>query len=246
MVSARKAYQNNLVAGHTPEPVTTAPVSEVAKAPDAVETPQPAEPLEPKPSPAEAAASSAIKQRLEEVQRAQQLVREQAAQYAAEPETPQMEDGPVAAFEQSVAALPERQQAWFKDCPQELWPERVKQIEYNHYVSARETGEIGTPAYYDHMDRALGVRNASPQSELPLPQRQRASEPAPRQASGPPVSAPPSRESHSMSTGRPVGRLSLSREEADLAKSLGLTQQQYLDGKARMIREKQGGFHRDE
>jgi hypothetical protein len=38
----------------------------------------------------------------------------------------------------------------------------------------------------------------------------------------------------------------MTREEADLAKSLGLTPQEYLDGKARMMREKAGGFHRDE
>jgi len=240
MVSARRKYPG--VADHTTEPVTTAPVSEVAKAPDAVETPQPAKPLEPKPSPAEAAASSAIKQRLEEAQRAQHLVQERAAQYAAEPEAPQMDERDQ--FEAAIQHLPPRVQTWYRNDPSWLTdPERAACITYAHHVSLRETGSVGSDDYYRRMESLMGLRDASPE---PTPERSRASEPAPRQYSGAPVSAPPSRESHSMATGRPVDRVSLSHEEAALAKSLGLTSQQYLDGKARMLREKQGGFHRDE
>jgi hypothetical protein len=240
MVSARRKYPG--VADHTTEPVTTAPVSEVAKAPDAVETPQPVEELEPKPSPAEAAASSAIKQRLEESQRAQQLVREQAAQYAAEPEAPQMDERDQ--FEAAIAGVPERAKAWYRADPSWLTdPERAAHLAYAHHVAARETGAEGSDAYFDRMESMMGLRHAEPEP-APLPERPRAS--APARHSGPPVSAPPSRDSHSVVTGQPVGRVSLSREEADLAKSLGLTLQQYLDGKARMLREKQGGHHRDE
>jgi hypothetical protein len=243
MVSARRKYPG--VADHTTEPVTTAPVSEVAKAPDAVETPQPVEELEPKPSPAEAAASSAIKQRLEEAQRAAELVKQQAQQpppqqFAAEPETPQMDERDQ--FEAAIQHLPPRIQTWYRNDPSWLTdPERNAHLNYVHHVAVRETGGVGTPEYFDRMEHMMGLRDASPE---PSPERSRASEPA-RQHSAP-VSAPPSRESASLSTGRPVGRISLSREEADLAKSLGLTSQQYLDGKARMLREKAGGFHRDE
>jgi hypothetical protein len=245
MVSARRKYPG--VADHTTEPVTTAPVSEVAKAPDAVETPQPVEELEPKPSPAEAAASSAIKQRLEESQRAAELVKQQAQQpppqqFAAEPETPQMDERDQ--FEAAIQHLPPRIQTWYRNDPSWLTdPERAACITYAHHVSLRETGSVGSDDYYRRMESLMGLRDASPE---PSPERSRASEPAPRQYSGAPVSAPPSRESHSMATGRPVDRVSLSHEEAALAKSLGLTSQQYLDGKARMLREKQGGFHRDE
>jgi hypothetical protein len=244
MVSARKAYQNNLVADHTPEPVTTAPVSEVAKAPDAVETPQPAEELEPKPSPAEAAASSAIKQRLLEAERATELVKERLShpQYAEEPQVPQMD--PREQFEAAIQNLPPRVQGWYRKDPELLLnPERAAQIQYVYHAAAREVGEADTDAHLNRMEGMLFPRDAAPEP-APLPER-KASAPT-RQYSGAPVSAPPSRDSHSMSTGRPVGRMTLTREEAELAKSLGLTQQQYLDGKARMIREKQGGFHRDE
>jgi hypothetical protein len=240
MVSARRKYPG--VADHTTEPVTTAPVSEVAKAPDAVEAPQPVEELEPKPSPAEAAASSAIQQRLEETKRAQHLVREQAAQYAAEPETPpQMDERDQ--FEAAIQHLPPRIQTWYRNDPSWLTdPERNARLNYVHHVAVRETGGVGTPEYFDRMEHMMGLREKSPE---PSPERSRTSAPAPRQQSAP-VSAPPSRESASMSTGRPVGRVSLTREESDLARSLGLTSQQYLDGKARMLREKSGGFHRDE
>jgi hypothetical protein len=240
MVSARRKYPG--VADHSADPVQSPPASEAtAKVPDAVE-PQSAEPIEAKPTPAEEAAKSAIKQRLEEAQRAQHLVQEQAAQYAAEPEAPQMDERDQ--FEAAIQHLPPRIQAWYRNDPSWLTdPERAACITYAHHVSLRETGSVGSDDYYRRMESLMGLRDASPE---PSPERSRASEPAPRQYSGAPVSAPPSRESHSMATGRPVDRVSLSHEEAALAKSLGLTSQQYLDGKARMLREKQGGFHRDE
>jgi hypothetical protein len=240
MVSARRKYPG--VADHSAHPVQSPPASEAtAKVPDAVE-PQSAEPIEAKPTPAEEAAKSAIKQRLEEAQRAQHLVQEQAAQYAAEPEAPQMDERDQ--FEAAIQHLPPRIQAWYRNDPSWLTdPERAACITYAHHVSLRETGSVGSDDYYRRMESLMGLRDASPE---PSPERSRASELAPRQYSGAPVSAPPSRESHSMATGRPVDRVSLSHEEAALAKSLGLTSQQYLDGKARMLREKQGGFHRDE
>jgi hypothetical protein len=240
MASLRKQYQN-LVVDNSDKPVTAAPV-QAAKLPEPVtDAPKPAEQPEPESNPVEEAAQSAIKQRILETERAAELVKQRPA---AEPEVPQMED-PRAQFEGAIAHLPARVQGWYRGNPQFLTdPEHAAKINYVYHAAAREVGEADTDAHLDRMEHMLFPRQAAPQPEpAPSPERPRA--PAPRQQ-GAPVSAPPSRESHSMSTGRPVGRVSLSREEAELAKSLGITPQEYLDGKARMMREKAGGFHRDE
>jgi hypothetical protein len=254
LVSSRRKYQHlqhHLQVDSSHEPVSTAPATEQAKPPEPVaDAPQIPEPVKTE-SPVDKAANNAIKQRLEEAERAAEHARGRAQQQPpqqqfAEPETPAMEDDPREQFERSVAALPERQQAWFKDCPQELWPERVKQIEYNHFVSARETGEIGTPAYYDHMDRALGVRNVSPQPEpAPSPvERPRSAPVRPRYAA--PVSAPPSRETASMTTGHYVNeRTPLSREELEVARASKISPQEYAKQKEKMLRLKASGVIQD-
>jgi hypothetical protein len=117
MASVRRKYQH-LIVDHSADPVTSPPASEAtAKVPDAVEAPQAAEPIETKPTPAEAAAKSALKQRLEESQRATELVKQQTShpQYAAEPETPQMDERDQ--FEAAIANLPERAKAWYRADP---------------------------------------------------------------------------------------------------------------------------------
>jgi hypothetical protein len=180
-----------------------------------------------------------------EAERAQELAKETAShpqqKFATEPPQQQRMD-PVEQFEQMIAHLPERVRDWYRVDPQFL-DERAAQIQYAHHVVRRELGEEFTDPYYDRMEHALGLRHVAPQPEpQPLPERQRASTPA--RQNGPPVSAPPTRDSYSMSTGRPQGGpTQLSGEERQLAKTLGLTDDQYRKGKERMLREKAGGFH---
>ena len=88
------------------------------------------------------------------------------------------------------------------------------------------------------METHLGLRDEAPP--------QRSTHPAaPRQNRGPAVSAPPTRETLSLSTGRPVSDVRLSAEERELAATLGLSDNQYAEGKRRMMREKGEGFHDD-
>jgi hypothetical protein len=248
VASLRKKYQG--IVDHSTEPVTTAPTSEVAKLPPVSDAPKPAEEIaKTEPSPADEAAKSAIQERVAEAARAAEIAKEVASQqptqqkFATEP--PQQQMDPAAQFEQMVSYLPERMRDWYRVDPQFL-DERAAQIQYAHHVVRRELGEEFTDPYYDRMEHALGLRHVAPQPEpQPLPERQRASTPA--RQNGPPVSAPPTRDSYSMSTGRPQGGpTQLSGEERQLAKTLGLTDEQYRKGKERMLREKAGGFHQHE
>jgi hypothetical protein len=249
MTSLRKQYQS-LVVDNSDKPVTTAPV-QAAKLPDPVE-PKPVEEIKPtEPSPVEEAAQSAIKQRVLEAERAAELAKQQTPhpQFAAEPEpqVPQMD--PREQFEDAIQHLPARVQGWYRSHPEFLMdPEHAAKMTYIYHAAAREVGEADTDAHLDRMEHMLGLRHAAPQPEpRPSPERPTPPRAAPARQQGAPVSAPPSRESHSMSTGRPTGsRTTLTREEAELAKSLGITPAQYLEGRARMEREKAGGFHRDE
>jgi len=243
MASLRKKYQG--IVDHSAEPVTTSPV-EAAKLPPVTETPKPAEEIKTEPSPVEEAAQNAIKQRVAEAERAQELSRTASTpqqQFANERPQQQPQMDPAAQFEQMVSNLPERMRDWYRVDPQFL-EERAAQVQYAHHVVRRELGEEFTDPYYEKMDHVLGLGRQPPQPEpQPLPERKVS---APARQNGPPVSAPPSRDSHSMTTGRPVGDTRLTAEQLELARTLGLTPEQYRQGVERMNREKAGGFHRHE
>src|SRR5262245_22318292 len=214
MASLRKKYQG--IVDHSNEPVATAPV-EAAKPPPVTDAPKPVEEIKTEPSPVEEAAQNAIKQRVAEADRAQELAKTVSPpqqQFATEPPQQRRMD-PVEQFEQMIAHLPERVRDWYRV---DRLDERAAQIQYAHHVVRRELGQEFTAPYYDRMESALGLRHVAPQPEpQPLPER-KVSAPA-RQQSGPPVSAPPSRESHSMSTGRPVGDTRLTAEQLELART---------------------------
>src|SRR5262245_62010026 len=96
MASLRKKYQG-LVVDNSREPVTTAPVTELAKPPEPVaDAPVPLEEAKTE-DPVEDAARHAIKQRLAEAERAAEFAQQRAQpqppqERFAEAETPQMQD----------------------------------------------------------------------------------------------------------------------------------------------------------
>jgi hypothetical protein len=56
------------------------------------------------------------------------------------------------------------------------------------------------------------------------------------------MSAPPTREAPSMSTGRPVGRRApLTAEEVEIARASGITPERYAQEKEKMLRMKAAG-----
>src|SRR5215510_8179106 len=164
MASLRKKYQG--IVDHSDEPVTTTPV-EAAKPPPVTDAPKPVEEIKTEPSPVEEAAQNAIKQRVAEAERAQELAKTAnppQQQFATEPPQQQLQIDPAAQFEQMVSHLPERMRDWYRVDPQFL-EERAAQIQYAHHVVRRELGEEFTDPYYDRMEYALGLGRQPPQPE---------------------------------------------------------------------------------
>jgi len=222
-----------------------------AEPPPAVET-KPVEPMV-ESSPAEEAAQNALRQRLKEMESAEALQRQQQQppQHAEEPQAqePQPQEQPT--LEQLIANLPPRIQRWYRAHPEFLTdPEKAAQIQYCHHVARRETGEEMTEPYYDRMEQMLGLRqhtqsNGNGRTDVPKqnipPAAPRPSVP-PQRMAGPAVSAPPSRDVPSYSTGRsPRHRAPLTRDELEIAAASGMTAEQYQAQKERMLRMKAAG-----
>ena len=221
MAALRKKYQNRTDIVSSKDdgaPVTSHPPSSTTLTP-ADDSPPPADISTASESPAEQAAKTAIADRLKEVERAESLSQQTPdhPQFATEPQPEQLSP-----LEQLLATMPEGAREWLRKHPQYLSdPEKNAHIQHAHLVSNR-------------LERHLGLR---PQRQ---PQQTRPT--APRERAGAPVSAPPTRETVSLTTGRPSGDISLNREELDLARTLGLSAQEYRDGKARMLRMKGEGL----
>jgi hypothetical protein len=179
--------------------------------------------------PVEKAAQAAIKDRLAELERAESVAQEpQHPQFATE-QQPQLSP-----LEQVLATVPEGARGWLRAHPEYLGdPEKTAHLQHAHLVAARETGDQDFGArYYDRLEHHLGLRpQRQPQQtrtvSRPVQQRQTS------------VSAPPTRDSVSLSTGRPTGRVQLSGEERELAAMLGLSETDYATEKQRMLRTQQ-------
>src|SRR5262245_26598940 len=258
MASVRRKYQSQLAAKDEP-PVTTTPQETAAKLPEPAVDAKPPEPIETaSASPAEEAGKAALRQRLQEMERAEQINREAVQQHLAA--EPQEQRQPT--FEEAIAHLPERIQRWCRADPRLASdPERIAQAQYCHHVVRREVGEEFTDNYYDRMEQMLGLREQpkpqpkgkgaqqatrpqhtpAPAPRAPDHSRGQASAPA-RQYAGPPVSAPPTRETPSYTTGRPIGRRApLTTAEIEIARSSGISPEEYAANKERMERMKQSG-----
>jgi hypothetical protein len=244
MASLRKKPQG--VESPDKPPVMTAP-AEAAKLPPVAETE--ATPIEiEQPDPVAAAEKQALKQRLAEVERAEALTRAAVSQPPPRAAEPQQQVDPL---EQAIAALPERVQGWYRTNPQFLTdPEKAAQIQYCHHVARREVGEEGTPRYFDRMESMLGIApngngQARPgQIDKPLPPPSRIEAPPVRQQrySGPPLSAPPTREAPSMRTGYPVSRREpLTDAEREIARGSGISEEEYQRQKEKMKRMQAAG-----
>jgi hypothetical protein len=132
-----------------------------------------------------------------------------------------------------------------RDNPQFITdPEQAARLSYAHHIAARETGEQMTPRYFAAMESLLEL----PQAESP-PQPQPRAPATPARPAGPSISyaAPPTREAPSMSTGYSPddSRVTLTAEEVNLAKSLGLSNADYARQKLIYRRQKQAGMHGD-
>src|SRR5262245_38522036 len=243
MASLRKKYQG-LVVDNSREPVATAPTEELAKPPEPVaDAPQPAEVMaKTESNPVEDAAKSELLKRVREAERAAEFAAQRQTQQQPpqeqfaepEPETPQMD--PREQFEAVIQHLPERAKGWYRQDPELLFnPERAAQLAYVHHVAARETGGEGSDEYFDRVECMMGLRNVSVSPEIPQPERQRPSAPVRPRYNGAPVSAPPTREVPSLSSGRTMNeRTPLTRDEREIARVSRMTDQEYQQQKERI------------
>jgi hypothetical protein len=187
------------------------------------------EPVQVEQSPADQAA---LKSRILELEHAEQLAKQhQPQQQRPQPET-----------QQQVA--PAHVQAWIAANPRYA-NDPVGQAELQLAVTKTHRDGLvdwNHPGFLGAIERHLGL-DRQPNAAAPggVPARPA---PPPRQQSGPPVSAPVHRDTPSMTTGRPMGApMQLTGEEQALARSLGISDEEYREGKRRMLREKQGGLH---
>jgi hypothetical protein len=261
MASVRKKYRDENGADKD-APVATAPQAAAAQSSPASETPTPAEtpkPAEPEAerNPVEQAAQSALRDRLHEMENAERSVRETPQQpeesFAREPQQ-QPQQRPVT-MEQIIAdsQIPERAKAWLRQHP-EYMTDSVKnaRIAKMHYVAEHQAGGEYTDSYFERLEELLGLRQQTKptgngiQNSKPAAQRQSA--PSPQRQSGvsPQVSAPPKRQSPSMTTGRTTGQpTQLTAEELTLSRALKITPEEYAENKQKMIALKNAGVIQD-
>jgi hypothetical protein len=182
------------------------------------------------------------------VQRAAEIEREnrQQPRYADEPRQQQTTEAVIANTQ-----LPERAKTWLREHPEYITdPSKNATIISLHDVAKRQAGgSEWTDEYFTKMENLLGINprvqsNRDNQSVRAAP---RNSAPVRRQQySGPPVSAPISREPPSMTTGRPQSfRAPLTRAEVEIARAAGITDAEYQRGKERVAREKSAGLHQN-
>ena len=255
MTSLRKKYSDfsdfQSPSNKNTPAVGSTPV-QAAEPPPAAEPQKPLEEIK-KPSAADEAAANAIKQRLNEMDRAESLAQQQAVNHPRLAAEPPQQQPPADRMEQAIAAMPERVKRWFRTHPEYLVePEKAAQIQYCHHVAARETGEQFTDPYFDRMEQMLGWQQQPPATKTAPTQENKVNGHAPvsapaepprnptpvrqqQQRSGPPVSAPPTRDVPSLASGRPTTRrVPLTEVELQIAKNSGISPEEYQLQKEKM------------
>jgi hypothetical protein len=240
MASLRKRYRTAVEDPSDKDGAVAATPVQRAEPPPASDAAKPAEPLE-KDDPVEDAAASALKQRLREMERAEQVV-QQAHQEPRATEPQEQRQEPLTA-EQIIASttLPDRAKDWLRQHPDyAVDPAKTNRLLVLDEIATRRAGSQFSDNYFREIEDLLGLRQQPSRAEVP------ANRPSPprSQVSAAPVSAPSHREIPSMSNGRPPSTpLQLTAEEEEMRRILGLTLEEWRKGKARMLREKGEGHH---
>jgi hypothetical protein len=244
MASLRKRYQEHVETSPRQDgpPVTTAP-TEAAKLPPAVDA-KPPEPITTE-SPADAAGRDAIKQRLQEMQQAERITREAVSH----PQPPQPREP-----QEPQQRMPAQVEKWLAEHPQYLDPnDHVAQAEIHlATVKCMRDGKTwDQPDFIPTIERHLGLaprgngqtQHGPIESKPPAPAAPRyEAPPRQQQRSATPVSAPPTREAPSMTTGRPASRrVPLTAEQVEMAKASGISVEEYERQLIRMNQMKAAG-----
>jgi hypothetical protein len=242
MASFRKKYAET--SPRQDEPPVTVPPTGAAKPPEPVAEPKLPEPIV-ETSPAEEAGKAALRQRLQEMEHAEQLNRQapQQPQYATEPPPQQQPQDPLEAF---LASVPESTANWLRAHPEYMTDQRKNAaLQHFHWVARDEAGEEFTPRYIERLEHHLGLRqqsNGVPKQSITTPAPRYEAPPRQQHRQSAPVSAPPSREPASMSTGRPASRrVPLTAEQVEIAKASGISVEEYERQLIRMNQMKAAG-----
>jgi hypothetical protein len=190
---------------------------------------------------------------------------ESAEQHARQPvEQPRAAEPPrqPATIEEIIDQCPlgEHAKAWLHNHKEYVTdPVRNQQLVLLHDIAKRKSGAEYTPRYFQVMDDLLGFEpagngrhlppnepasppyNGAPPPRAPMPTPR---QPAPQRFASQPPAAPPTRENTNMRTGRPQSD-SLRATELDrhYAQIAGISIEEYMAGKRRMIEEKKAGLH---
>jgi hypothetical protein len=149
--------------------------------------------------------------------------------------------------QQQAAQIPPHIEKWARENPRYLNdPIAAAELQVAIMKSQRDGLSWESPAFIERTEQHLGLRRQPEKQPVTTryepPQRQ----PVRQQAyKGPPVSLPPTRDVPSYSTGRPSADTRLTAEEAQLARTLGLSPQQYEEQKDKMRRLKEAGVLQD-
>jgi len=247
MASVRRKYQSQLAAKDE-SPVTTTPQETAAKLPEPAVDAKPPEPITTE-SPADVAAKNSLRDRLREMEQAEGFAREAVQQQRQQPQQ-----------QQQPPAMPAAVEKWLIEHPEYTDPnDHVAQAEiYTATLKCSRDGkDWDQPDFIPTLERHLGiapatngqveskptvqrVNDAEQRHSAPPPPAPRASTPPPRQSV--PMSAPPTRDVPSMTTGRAHShRAPLTADELQIAASSGQTPEQYQQQKERLQRLKQAG-----
>jgi hypothetical protein len=261
LASLRKRYRPAIEERPDKDGVVAATPVQAAEPPPVADAAKPADLLKPEHDPVEDAAASALKQRLREMERAEQAVQQANHQprMATEPPPTGLNGRPLT-VEEIIAntTLPDRAKNWLRRHPDYATdPAKTNRLLVLDEIATHRAGGQFTEAYFEQMEDLLGFRRREPtRAEIlahleRMPETTTATSPrnaAPLRQRPPaaPVSAPVHRDPPSMANGRPASQpTQLTQEQRELARSLGLTDEQYRDGLRRMNAEKAAGLHQN-
>jgi hypothetical protein len=239
MASLRKRHSN----ADSDPPISTPPR---AAEPASTQSPAPLPEAIKTASPADEAGKNAIQQRLSEMDNARRL--SQQPQQSTESEPLAVGDEPQQlTVEQAISAsgLPQRMQQWLREHSEFVTdPAKNAQLQKLHNVAEYQAGGEWTPLFFERLDELAGFKQPQPNGNGSA---QRQAMPAPRptpapvrqQAPAVSYSAPPHRDVPTMRTGRsPSARTPLTQDELEVARSSGMTPEQYAKAK-RMLTEQE-------
>ncbi len=137
-------------------------------------------------------------------------------------------------FEAQIANLPDSAKSWLRQHPSYMTDaKKNRQIQYLHDRAEEKNLEPFSSTYFEFIETELGLRQRAAVDESDD------DEPAPRMV----VSAPPSKETHSMSSGKTRSSVTLTPEHREFARISGIGEVEYARQLLELERRKKTGHY---